>query len=552
MTPRVAWTLCLIAACRGEGTDHPDGPASRPASGPSSRPASGPASSGAVPESPFPDSAFTAGPTWTAEGLAGLLSGEVSPESGAPRVGEFQSWVLTVRDGKGEPVEGARIGVNGGMPAHGHGLPTRPQVSTTVGPGRYRVEGVQFNMPGNWVLLFEVRTAAGLDRIQFLLAIRPDSGAASDRETALLASLRLAAAGPPPPSPSNPVADDPRAAALGKELFFDTRLSGNGELSCATCHQPEKRFADGLARGQGMGKGLRNTPSLLGVAHGTWFYWDGRRDSLWSQALIPFEAPDEMGSSRVQVVRTVAEDPKLRRAYEAVFGRLDLPEGLPERAGPFTGGKVRAAWNRLPAGRRNAVNRTYANLGRAIAAYERTLSLEASRFDAFADAVLEGGSGKDILNESERRGFTLFSSDRTRCLRCHNGPLFTNGGFHNIGTGTFSGKDLDFGRVFGLQAALMDEFNCLGPYSDAAPEDCEALRFVDKHDNGHLEGAFKVPSLRNVAYTAPYFHDGRHATLEEVVRFYNEPDMKQDGIELQPMDLSESEIADLVAFLKTL
>ncbi|MEM7678023.1 MAG: hypothetical protein AAF449_18680, partial [Myxococcota bacterium] len=138
------------------------------------------------------------------------------------------------------------------------------------------------------------------------------------------------------------------------------------------------------------------------------------------------------------------------------------------------------------------------------------------------------------------------------CLRCHNGPRLTNGGFHNIGTGTLQGEGLDFGRIFGIRSLLMDEFNCRGPYSDASPDACRGLRFLNQRDDVHLEGAFKVPSLRLVSRTAPYFHDGRFETLEAVVRFYNSPKMVADGVELEPLGLTDTEVAALVAFLEVL
>lgn len=563
--PSAGALLFVFAAAMGcpspspEGSpDEPtasEGPSSRPGSGPSSRPAtrpgSRPGSSASVP-APGPHTYF-AGPSWTAEGLAGRVRAQLEPESGEPAIGRMQRWILTVTDAAGAPVVPAQIGLNGGMPAHGHGLPTRPQVTAHLGGGRYRVEGLAFNMPGDWTLIAEVRTRAWMDRVQFAMRLEVAARGWTDPEKALLASLRWSAAPEPPPPPSNPVADDPRAAALGRKLFFDVRLSGSGESSCASCHQPERSFTDGRPRGRGEGEALRNTPTLLGVAHGTWFYWDGRRDSLWSQALVPFEAADEMGGSRVQVVSTVASDPLLAEAYAEIFGpmpRIDFAK-LPRRAGPFGDASTRDAWQRMDAGEQVEINRVYANLGRAIAAFERTLRVPPSRFDAYVDALLGGGPA-DQLTEAEQRGLQIFLDDDSRCLRCHNGPMLTNGGFHNIGTANRSGGRLDYGRVFGVQAVLMDEFNCLGPYSGAPPDACGPLRFLDRSDLGHLEGAFKVPTLRQVANTGPYFHDGRHATLEDVVRYYNEPDLSFDGVEIAPLGLTEPEIADLVAFLKTL
>ena len=353
------------------------------------------------------------------------------------------------------------------------------------------------------------------------------------------------------------MADDPRAADWGRLLFFDARFSRNGKLSCASCHQPDRAFVDGRTRSTGIGPGQRNTPTVVGAAYSTWFYWDGRRDSLWSQALIPFEAADEMGSSRTSVIKVVAADPGYRARYQALFEALPPAswfDSLPALAGPFGDPETRDRWARLPAREQKRVNQIYARVGQAIEAYERTLMPQPSALDRFVDVLVRKGAAAAAheLTDQQQHGLRLFISDRTRCLRCHNGPLLTNGDFSNIGTGTLRGKQLDFGRVFGLQAVLMDEFNCLGPYSSAPPEICTALRFVDRSSNAHLEGAFKVPSLRLVSQTAPYFHDGRFASLADVVRFYNRPKVRIDGVDLEPIELSDQEIDALVAFLSVL
>ena len=378
----------------------------------------------------------------------------------------------------------------------------------------------------------------------------------SARDRRVIASLQLGQAGPVPTSPSNRYANHPNARAFGQQLFFDTRLSGDGKRSCASCHQPKLYFADGQTTSQGVKPGRRNTPTIVGAAYNRWFYWDGRRDSMWSQALIPFEAADEMGASRAFVVRLLLADNDMRRAYESVFGRLPglgFRDRLPVQAGPFGAPETQKAWHRLPIGLRQQVNRIYANLGKAIEAYERTLVPVKSRFDRFAEALSRGGSDADaLLTAKERRGLSLFISNRTRCLRCHNGPLFTNGGFHNIGTATGPQGQLDFGRIFGLNAVLMDEFNCAGPYSDAEASQCTALRFVPRGHQAHLEGAFKVPSLRGVSKTAPYFHDGRFQSLDEVVRFYNAAAVEADGVELAPLQLTDDEVNALVSFLRVL
>ncbi|MGI9261622.1 MAG: cytochrome-c peroxidase, partial [Woeseiaceae bacterium] len=121
-------------------------------------------------------------------------------------------------------------------------------------------------------------------------------------EIVILRSLTLENLPPLPPDPSNAVGDDAKAAEFGRQLFFDTRLSATGGISCATCHQPERHHTDGLRMAQAIGRSKRNTPSIVGTAYSPWLYWDGRRDSQWAQALSPLEDPNEHGFSRLEVV----------------------------------------------------------------------------------------------------------------------------------------------------------------------------------------------------------------------------------------------------------
>ena len=373
----------------------------------------------------------------------------------------------------------------------------------------------------------------------------------SERDLRLLASLRLDRT--PPPSPSNRVADDPRAAALGKRIFFDLGFGAAGKTACATCHQPARHWSDGRARSV-MPSG-RNTPSVVGSAFASWFTWDGRRDSIWAQALVPFEAPDEIGASRTGVVRRIARDPRYRSDYEAIFGPLPadlLANDLPVRAGPLGDEAARAAWQRIPQARRDRIDRAYSNVGKALEAFERTLLPGDSRFDRYVDAVRAGHRDANDLDAREIAGLRLFIDPaRTQCLQCHNGPQLTNGGFHNLGTGNFDGQTLDFGRALGIQAVLLDVFNCAGPYSDAAPGDCRELRFLSRDAHIPLEGSFKTPTLRDVAKTAPYFHDGRFATLREVLDYYNEPPQNTNH-ELRALGLNDAELGDLERFLRAL
>lgn len=176
-------------------------------------------------------------------------------------------------------------------------------------------------------------TAGNRNRIVAIIAIAlaasawwqfgPRSPAAwADADLVVLRSLSLNNLPPIPADPSNAVADDPRAAIFGHKLFFDTRLSANGAVSCATCHQPTRRFSDGFQKGRGIGLSGRNTRSIVGSAYSPWQYWDGRRDSQWAQALSPLEDPAEHGGNRMQFARFISVEPGYRAEYEALFGQL--------------------------------------------------------------------------------------------------------------------------------------------------------------------------------------------------------------------------------------
>lgn len=389
------------------------------------------------------------------------------------------------------------------------------------------------------------------------VAVDPASGLAgwSADEIALLRSLSLASLPELPASPSNRVADAPQAARLGERLFFDAQLSADGRVSCASCHQPERHFTDGLATSRGLGRTGRNAPTVVGAAYAPWQFWDGRRDSLWSQALAPLEAAVEMGSTRLEVARRVATAPEHAEAYRGLFGEapdFSDPARFPERAGPFGDAAARAAWQRLDPTERRAIDTAFANAGKALAAYERSLVPGPSRFDRFVAALLagDGPGAESLLDADEQAGLRLFvDAGRTRCLRCHNGPLLTNQSFHDVGTGKLGGVP-DLGRLAGIQSLLLDDFNCLGPYSDAAPEDCSALRFLDKREPGRFSGAFKTPGLRGLGRTAPYFHNGGLDTLERVVEHYRDPGPYPG--ELLPLEIDDAEAAQLAAFLRTL
>jgi cytochrome c peroxidase len=246
-------------------------------------------------------------------------------------------------------------------------------------------------------------------------------------------------------------------------------------------------------------------------------FWDGRADSQWAQALGPLENPVEHGSTRTAVAKVLAEH--YAGQYEAVFGAL--PQSQP-------------------------VDRAFANAGKAIAAFERTLLPERTRFDDYAEAIGRGESS-EALSEQEVAGLALFIG-KAKCVDCHNGPLLTDNDFHNIGVPLSP----DAGRLDGAAKVMADPFNCLGPYSDATPDQCAELAFM-KAEGEELRGAFKTPSLRGVTGRAPFMHAGQIATIDDVLRHYNTAPAAAVGhSELTKLDLDAEDLKALTAFLRAL
>ena len=372
-------------------------------------------------------------------------------------------------------------------------------------------------------------------------------------EVRAISSLALSNLGAPPSDPSNAVADNQQAANLGHALFFDKRLSANGEVSCASCHQPERGFTDGLAHARGIGQLDRKTMSVVGAAHSTWQFWDGRKDSLWSQALGPLEASKEHGLTRSEVAEVVAR--AYPEQYEAVFGalpNLDDAARFPARASPQGNEAAQAAWAEMTPADQDSVSEIFVNVGKALAAYERGLEPTPTRFDTYAEAVAKGdAAGESAFSAEEVAGLKLFVG-KAGCVTCHTGPLLTDESFHNTGVPAATGLPPDLGRISGVELARHDEFNCLSRFSDAQPAQCSALKSLSDDVFG-LERAYKVPSLRDVTAHAPYMHAGQFSTLHEVLEHYNTAPAAPSGYsEIHPLGLSETELGQLEAFLKTL
>jgi cytochrome c peroxidase len=340
--------------------------------------------------------------------------------------------------------------------------------------------------------------------------------------------------------PSNRGSGDAQAVALGRRLFADPRLSSDGRIACASCHDAARAFTDGRPRAIGLGRHDRNTIGLLDTAGQRWYGWDGGTDSLWAASIRPILTAHEMNGSAASVAALVATDPALRDAHRRAFGE---PGDDPQRV--------------------------LADVGKALAAYLETLVSPRTPFDDFRDALAIGDlRAARRYPESARRGLALFVG-RGRCTVCHAGPRFSNGEFHDVGRPFLvePGR-VDPGRHAGVRRVIADPFNQLGRHVDrparapqagtARPSQDDTVGLATRtvrleHRNW---GEWKTPSLRSLRHTAPYMHDGSLATLPEVVRHYAELDpdrLHADGESLlRPLGLTDAERADLVAFLESL
>src|SRR6185369_5991199 len=337
--------------------------------------------------------------------------------------------------------------------------------------------------------------------------------------------LRHSPLPPVPDDPSNAVATSRRAARLGQRLFYDTRGSASGIVSCATCHDPKRDWSNGRNVGTLDARFPRNVPSLWNIAYGRWFFWDGRADSMWAQALGPMENPVEMNGNRLGYARLVRNDRRLKRRYERVFGPLpDLDDALrfprvAKPTPPTPDEPANLAWLAMTKADRESIDRVFSNLGKAIAAYERALISTDSPFDRFVRDLRAGAASPGGLDESAQRGLKLFVG-KGQCSICHSGPNFTDREFHDLGRPSGYMRR-DPGRAGGYRLVVADPFNRLGLLSDSTSG--ALVRFVPEAGGPSTQaiGQFKTPTLRSVAQTAPYMHDGRITTLRDVAVFYS-------------------------------
>ena len=385
----------------------------------------------------------------------------------------------------------------------------------------------------------------------------PSSGSSSvaavDEFTAVEVEriLQHSPVGEPPPDPTNAVADHPGAARLGQTIFFDRRFSGTGKVACVTCHDPLKGLGDGKPMPEGFPVD-RNVPTLWNIAYGRWFFWDGRADSLWSQALKPLENPREHNFTRLQVVHLIRSDLRLKELYEKVFG--SLPSLGDAARFPAAGGPGVPAWAAMADGDRAVVDRIFSNVGKSIAAYERRLVSRNSRFDTFVEGLRKGDRTKmAALSPGARLGLKVFVG-KGNCRLCHSGPAFTDGEFHNLGIRPNRGgpTPLRFDAIPELQR---DPFNGKGVFSDNREAGAKKVDYLVHLPD--LWGQVKTPGLRNVAKTGPYMHQGQFKTLSDVAFFYSTlQDVLQAGHHertmLLPLFLSPPELSGVVEFLESL
>lgn len=338
---------------------------------------------------------------------------------------------------------------------------------------------------------------------------------------------------PPPfiPDPSNRVSGNVDAIALGARLFFDPRLSPSGYIACVSCHQPDRGWTDGKARAHGLADLARNTMALANLRLQRWFGWGGGADSLWMASLRPILDPREFDSNAQQVARIYVREPDLACLYARAFG--DSPARAPIDA-----------------------ESVLVNTAKALASYQETLTTGRTAFDEFRDALARGDeSAAARYPPAAQRGLRLFVG-RGNCIACHNGPNFSNGEFADIGVPFFIAPGVvDPGRHEDLQRVRESPFNLLGRFNDDGAKTSAMATRQATLEPRHW-GEFRVPSLRNVAVSGPYFHNGSAHSLRDVLRHYSELDETRIHASarplLQALRLSPEETDDLLAFLGSL
>lgn len=340
---------------------------------------------------------------------------------------------------------------------------------------------------------------------------------------------QVLALGPWPPAPrrdpGNRVSGQPMAVELGRQLFRDPRMSPVGYIACVTCHQPDRAFTDIKARAHGLADLPRNTPALANLSLQRWYGWGGASDSLWMASIKPILDAREFDGNAALVTRLFVREPELAACYRRVFGESAL----------------------------HVPQRTVVNVGKALAAFVETLVTERTPFDEFRDALASGDAPRaNAYPAPALRGLKLFVG-RAGCVACHSGPNFSDGGFHpgvapqDDTAASVANSLADSGRLADARYLKASAFNLAGANNDdASRRNAASTRRLVVHAG--LSGQYRTPSLRNVAVTAPYFHDGQTDSLSDALQHprWLAP-ANQRG---EPM--AQGDALDLAAFLVTL
>ena len=364
--------------------------------------------------------------------------------------------------------------------------------------------------------------------IGFALALSCSGAESLSQSERALILLHQQTSAAPSGDSSNRGSGNAYARAAGQMLFRERALSADASMACTTCHVPEKWFADGIPRAMGRKPLARNTPTVVDVGYHRWYGWGGAHDNLWSASIRALTAPTEMAASAEHVahyVQSVAEiECALERAFDVQLKDLSAESIL-------------------------------VLVGKALAAYQESLVSGPSPFDRFVDSLRR--DDRALAAEYPHRaleGAKLFIG-KGRCHFCHAGPNFSNGEFADAAVPYFTANGVDKGRYADLQRLRESPFSRLGEYSDDSNSARANLtRFAAQRPEQF--GSFRVPSLRNVAMTPPYMHDGSLATLDDVIEHYSTLDTDRLHANtaqlLRPLQLADNEHAALKAFLLTL
>lgn len=322
--------------------------------------------------------------------------------------------------------------------------------------------------------------------------------------------------------PSNRFSGDPTAIELGAALFSDPLLSSDGSMSCASCHDPAHDFTDGRKRAMGRETLDRNTQSLWNLSTHRWFGWAGDTDSIWAQSITPLLNAAEMGHTHASLQSAIQSS-----QYATRYTALSSNDATPAH--------------------------TTVNISKILAAYIETLQSGKTSFDRFRDALATDNSTDYPL--TAQRGLQIFLGEG-RCVFCHSGPTFTNGEFHDAGVPYFieAGR-VDEGRFGGINALKSSPYTLDGSFTDD-PDKSTAWPVRNVRFQHSDFGIFRTPSLRRIARTAPYMHNGSLPDLRAVLDHYNTINMERlhtDGEAiLRPLELSPDQLSNLEAFLLTL